>query len=142
MATAILEKKAVGIAAWGDVDVTVPDVTGVEHKVRFTWTRKVPVWFYIELETNAYFPADGIEQIQANITNYLKKFTNGQPLYRSMLFEHITKVDGVVRVASLDIAKSPDYSFSAEEITEFTVKQVARADYFEIKVINEGDENE
>lgn len=132
IATAILDKKAAGIASSGVEVLSVPDVTGVMHEVRFTWTEKVPIRIKLQIETNALFPANGIDQIKANITAFLSSFINGQTLYKNMLYGEVTKVDGVVNVKNLEVS-TDGINYSSEDIS-FNPKQVARADEITVEV--------
>ena len=133
IATAILDKKAVGVSSSGVEKFSIADTTGIMHEVRFTWTDEIPIHIKIKIKTNALFPTNGIKQIQDNVTAFLSNFTNGQTLYKNVLFGEITKVDGVVNVNSLEIS-TDGQSYSSEDIT-FNYKQVARAGEITVEVI-------
>ena len=126
IAKAILDKKAAGISSSGREGRLVADSTGVGHYVYFTWTEKVPTYIHIEVETNHLFPTNGTEQIEANIREFLSKLTNGQTVYRSVLYGEITKVEGVTNVPLLELTNTNDGIYGTKDLT-FNPKQVARA---------------
>lgn len=135
IAKAILDKKAVGISSSSSSDpYYVTDITGVTHEVRFTWTEEVPIHMSIKIETNAFFPANGEEQIRENITKFLSTFTNGQTVYRNILFGEITKVEGVVNVKQLAIGLAENTLRENIDFT-FDFKQVARAGAIFVEVV-------
>lgn len=133
IAKAILDKKAVGISSSGVEKYSIADITGIEHEVRFTWTEIVPIHIKIQVETNGLFPTNGDEQIRENITAFLSTFTNGQTVYKNVLYGEITKVDGVVNVAFLQISKD-DVAYMNDSLT-FDYKQVARAGNISVGVV-------
>ena len=125
IATAILDKKAVGIASSGVEKYSIADTTGIQHEVRFTWTEEIPIHIQVEIETNALFSDNSKKQIKANVTAFLSDFTNGQTVYLNVLYGEITKVDGVVNAKNLKIS-TDGKNYSNADIT-FNYKQVARA---------------
>lgn len=133
IATAILDKKAVGVSSSGIEQFSIADTTGIQHEVRFTWTEEIPIHIKIQIETNALFPTNGIKQIGDNITAFLSDFTNGQTVYKNVLYGEITKVDGVVNVKNLEVS-TDGQNYSSNDVT-FNFKQVARAGEITVEVV-------
>ena len=114
VAAAIFEKKPLGIKAVGTVSVQVADEGGSLHTVCFERTTRKDIYIKITLTKNNFFAEDGVDQIKANLVNYLSTFTNGTDVYLSALYSYIN-ITGVLNVSSL-LLSTNGTSYSAQDI--------------------------
>ncbi len=124
VAEAIFNKKAVGISTVGDMDFTVADTTGVNHKISFSKATEKKVGVSATIVTNSLFPSDGAKQIATNLSNFLSELKIGENVYRSTLYKHI-HIEGVEGVTSLQLRENS--GFWNESDVECLVNEVARA---------------
>jgi len=69
--SAIFAKKAAGIEAYGSESVTVTDLAGYPHEVRFSYAQTAPVAIRVTVSKNSSYPADGTALIKTAIIKYI-----------------------------------------------------------------------
>ncbi|MFE0394760.1 baseplate J/gp47 family protein [Paenibacillus lactis] len=69
--SAIFGKKAAGIEAYGSESVTVTDLAGYPHEVRFSYAQTAPVAIRVTVSKNSSYPADGTALIKTSIIKYI-----------------------------------------------------------------------
>lgn len=131
IAKAIFEKKPLGVGTDGNVALTVTDIGGGEHEVRFSWTEEVRVFVKCSIVKSGKYTADTIQQIKDNIVEKLAGYTNGQEVTATSLYSVVYN-EGVADVTSLTIS-SDGSDFSATKIAVGD-HQVARAIADDIEV--------
>lgn len=117
---AIFSKKPLGIKSVGNVEVQVLDEGNKPHTVRFSRTIKRMVWIRAKVLTNQFFENDGVDQIKANLLEYINNLANGDSVYLSSLYGYIHDVHGVVNVQELLISRDG---------TNFTAANISVGDY-------------
>lgn len=132
IAKAIFSKKPLGIASTGDVSVTVLDIGGGQHVIRFSWTEEKTISIKCNITTDGNFSADSIQTIKDNLVNKLAGYTNGQGVTVTSLYSAIY-VDGVTDVTSLTTSSNGS-TYGTNEIT-LEKSQVARTTADSIEVI-------
>lgn len=113
---AIFSKKPLGIKSVGSVEVQVLDEGNKPHTVRFSRTIKRMVWIRAKVLTNQFFENNGVDQIKANLLEYVNNLTNGDSVYLSSLYGYIHDVHGVVNVQELLISRDGT-NFAAANIS-------------------------
>lgn len=113
---AIFSKKPLGIKSVGNIEVRVLDEGNKSHTVRFSRTIKRMVWIRAKVLTNQFFENDGVDQIKANLLEYINNLANGDSVYLSSLYGYIHDVHGVVNVQELLISRDGT-NFAAANIS-------------------------
>lgn len=116
IAQAIFEKRPVGIQTWGDVSVTITDLSGNERVVKYTPAPNVPITVHIVLKTNTSFPDDGEAQVYAAVASYINNLGIGNSLVLSALYGHIYGVPGVTEVTTLELSTDGGASYSTSNV--------------------------
>jgi uncharacterized phage protein gp47/JayE len=111
VAQTVWKNKPLGIKAEGNTFSTIVDSQGFPRDIRFDRPVPVDIFIDMELEINStVFPADGVEQIKANIIEYFQdNFSIGDEVVYSRLYTPINLVPGH-QVNSLFIGTSPSPS--------------------------------
>lgn len=133
VAEAIFSKKPIGIKAVGDVEVSVLDGYGVPHTVAFSRAVKKAIYVKMEITTNVYFEADGVDQIKRYICEYINSLKNGENVYLSSIYPCIYKAAGVVNVKSLTMSTNGS-TYNTNNI-EASANEVVRIDAASIEVV-------
>lgn len=115
IAEAIFEKQPFGIPQSGLEVVTVLDIAGEYHNVKFSFVSEKATDIYVKCTITSDFTADGKEQIANNIKSYVNNLAIGKPLIYSHLFKEIHSVAGVDDVIELTINGSTS-NISAADI--------------------------
>lgn len=114
---AIFNAKAAGINTNGDIEVTVVDIAGNSHIIRYNQMEEIPVSVAITITTTDDFDsATGIPQIQGNITGFINNLAVGDDVILSALYGYIYAVKGVLKVQSLTL------NGDTNDITVFTLQ--------------------
>lgn len=101
---AIFETKASGILTNGTISVTVTDVGGYPHTVKYNITESVSITVDISIKTTADFGSEsGIAHIKDNIVDYINSLALGDEVVLSQLYGYIYSVVGVAKVTSLTV---------------------------------------
>jgi uncharacterized phage protein gp47/JayE len=137
IAQSILDTKAAGIEAYGEVSRTVQDLSGSPHTIKFSYAEEVAIHVNVDITVNAQYPADGDAQIRAAIIRYIGGKDVDGSLYSGLgmgndviytkLISAIFKVEGVEDV-SLEAAAAGGYSTENIAISSHQVAQVIHSD--------------
>jgi uncharacterized phage protein gp47/JayE len=137
----IFNTKAGGIRPYGNVEVTVQDIAGTDHKVYFSRATEVTTYMQINITKNSAFPFDGESQIKSAIIQYVGGTDSSGAIYSglnmgddvilSKLYSIIYKVDGVDDVTITLSNDGVTYDSSNILIDTF---QVAQANVNSIEV--------
>ncbi|MGC4378246.1 baseplate J/gp47 family protein [Fictibacillus sp. Mic-4] len=106
IAETIFDSVAGGIETVGQQVVMVEDISGTEHEVRFDYASETSIRLQLQIQTNASFPADGIQRIKDSLIQYIGGtdfegtlwfgLKMGQDVIYSQLFEPIfSAVEGI-----------------------------------------------
>lgn len=136
VAEAIYSKKPIGIRPVGDVSVDFVDKYGISRTIAFSRTAEKKLYIKMQITKNQYFEADGVEQIQTAIAEYINNLVNGEDVYISSIYGYIYKAAGVVNVASLTMSTDGS-TYSAGNVT-VGIGEVARIDTANIEVVANG----
>lgn len=101
----IFESVAAGIMTIGNETVSVKDVGGFSHAVRFDYAAPVPIHVQIKLKTNVNYPLDAEEQIRMLVTNYIAGLAMGSTVRFSYLYSCVYQIPGI-DVAVIMIGKN------------------------------------
>lgn len=71
VAVAIHSKKAGGIRSFGSTVRTVPDKSGFNQTIAFSYATQAPIYVNVELSKNAVFPANGARLVQDEVIRYI-----------------------------------------------------------------------
>ena len=116
IAQAIFEKRPVGIRTWGDVSVTITDLSGNERVVKYTPAPEISVTVRIKINTNTSFPDDGVAKIQSAVSNYINTLGIGNSLVLSTLYGYIYGVPGVTEVTALELSTNGGASYNTNNV--------------------------
>lgn len=117
IAQAIFEKRPVGIQTWGNVSVTITDLSGNERVVKYTHAPEITVAVRIKIKTNTAFQDDGVNRIYTAVSNYINNLGIGNSLVLSALYGYIYGVPGVTEVTTLELSTDGGASYSASNVT-------------------------
>lgn len=97
IAQAILESKPAGIATFGNTSITVQDISNTDRIINFNRPTLVDVWVNITLSVNnSVFPADGDDQVQDIIVDYVNALGVRAFVIEAQLVTQTFRVPGVV----------------------------------------------
>ncbi|MED4933985.1 baseplate J/gp47 family protein [Heyndrickxia coagulans] len=126
----------------GQQEVTVTDISGYDHVVRFDYAEEVPIYVRLTIKTNAKFEADGIEQLKNKIVEKIGGVDSdgiiqnglemGQTVVISQLYNAVYQVNGLDDVTIEIGTDSTNLGTSNILIAQ---RQVARASFDNIEVI-------
>lgn len=105
IAEAIFSKKPVGIPCVGDIAVEVKDSGGNLHTVKFSRSQEISIYIKLIVRINHFFEKTGIEDIKANLVNYILGLENGQDVILSSLYGYIHQIVGVVEIIELSLSQ-------------------------------------
>lgn len=110
----IFEAIAAGIMTVGKESVSVEDVGGFSHRVRFDYATPVPIYVGINLKANVSLPTDAEVQIKQLVENYISRLSMGATVRFSYLYSYVYQITGI-DVAVITIGKSKA-SLKSEDI--------------------------
>jgi uncharacterized phage protein gp47/JayE len=126
----------------GQQEVTVTDISGYDHVVRFDYAEEVPIYVRLTIKTNPKFEADGIEQLKNKIVEKIGGVDSdgiiqnglemGQTVVISQLYNAVYQVNGLDDVTIEIGTDSTNLGTSNILIAQ---RQVARASFDNIEVI-------
>lgn len=106
-----------GIETIGQQAVTVVDLSGIEHEVRFDYATDVNVQIQVALSKNSSFPTDGLQQVEDKLVQtiggvdskgtYWAGYSMGQDVIYSQIFGKIYAIPGIEDI-TLSIGKQGD----------------------------------
>ena len=117
IAQTIFDKRPVGIRTWGDVSVTIKDLSGNERVVKYTTAPEIAITVRIKFKTNTSFPDDGESQIHTAVSTYINNLGIGNSLVLSTLYGYIYAVAGVVEVTTLELSTNGGVSYTSGNVT-------------------------
>lgn len=132
VASAIFDKKPLGIKCIGTEAVQLLDDDGKKHDICFSRTREKVIHIKAKVTVNQFFETEGISQIKRNLLEYINNLANGESVYLSGLFGYLHEVHGVVNVQELLVSGDGEV-FNAENIRieEF---EIARTDIEKMEI--------
>lgn len=105
---AIWRNKPIGILSAGNTSVTVEDIQGFTHTVRFERPNPVVVYIRIELTLDDDFPPNGEDLMKSAIVSYFReRFGVGDDVIHSRLFTPINSLQGH-QVDDMEIGANPN----------------------------------
>lgn len=126
----------------GQQEVTVTDISGFEHVVRFDYAEEVPIYVRLTIKTNPKFEADGVDQLKNSIIEKIGGVDSngviqngldmGQPVVISQLYNASYQVNGLDDV-SIEIGTNST-NLGTSNIT-IAQRQVAQTFIDDIEVI-------
>lgn len=103
IASAIFEKKPIGIRSCGDIEVDILDESGNSNLIYFTRITKVFLSISIDIFVTNKFETGGIKNIKDNLIEYINSLGNGEDVIFSSLYSCIYPVAGVKEVINLNV---------------------------------------
>lgn len=105
IATAIFDKKPIGIKTHGEVSQEITDEGGYTHTINFSHTSNVSVYVRMVIKTNTEFEgATGKQEIKSNLETYIDSVGIGNSVVLSSLYGQIHSVNGVQEVTELQLS--------------------------------------
>ena len=84
VAEAIYSVKPAGIRSFGTTEVDVQDSIGGTHTIGFERAEVVQIYVNVTLETNEFFPVDGLERVRTNIIKYIGGIDEDETVYNGL----------------------------------------------------------
>lgn len=128
VAQALFNSVAGGIAFNGQTAVTVYDVAGNPHEVRFDFATEVPIYVNLTITTDTDFAADGVSQLQNSIIDKVGR-QMGKPVIYSQLFNAVYQIIGIDDVTIL-ISRDPaalsniNIAIAPREVAQATIDTI------------------
>jgi uncharacterized phage protein gp47/JayE len=126
----------------GQEEVTVKDISGDDHVVRFDYAEEVPIYVRLTIKTNPKFETDGVTQLKDCIVGKIGGTDSkgviqnglgmGQTVVISQLYNAVYQVNGLDDV-TIEIG-TDSTNLGTSNIT-IAKRQVARASFDNIEVI-------
>lgn len=116
IATAIFDKRPVGIKTVGDKAVTITDVSGIDRVVNYSPSPHVQITVKAEIKTTYAFPDNGIALVQESITRYVNSLGIGNSLVLSTIYGHIYSVSGVSEVTALQLSTDGGSTYTTDNV--------------------------
>lgn len=114
IAEAIFDKKPIGVGTYGDTAVEVEYGALKNYVIKYSHARSVGVYVDLAITTTPEFEQSGMEDIKANIAEYINSLSIGNALITTALYSHIYSVAGVSS-ASVQVS-TDDASYSTDNI--------------------------
>lgn len=115
IAEAIFKRKPFGIKQNGSTTIELKDDSGETHTVTFSYVREIPENIEIVCKVSSEFSSSGIEDIKANISEYVNNLDIGSPLIYSKLYQKIYSVAGTLEITKLTINGGTDSIYPAKD---------------------------
>ena len=111
-----------GIQLVGDIVKIITDTQGFSQTIKFDRPDEIEIWVEVTLTTNADFPTDGSDQVEAAIVAYAdENFGIGDDVITTQLFCAIHEIAGITDI-EIEIGTAPaPTSDDNIEIEEFEV---------------------
>ncbi len=126
----------------GQLQVTVQDLSGVDHVISFDYAEEVQIYGRITVTTNSKFEADGSDQIKNNLVVKIggvdqdgviqNGLSMGESVILSQLYNNVYQVAGIDDV-TIELGTSED-QLAASNIV-ITQRQVAETSFENIEVV-------
>lgn len=119
IAEAIFDKRPIGVGTYGEIVVPVSYGALKNYEIKFSHSSEVDIYINLDIITNNRFETDGLDEIKANITNYINTLPIGQKLVTTALYAPIYSVTGVVS-AQITVSKDgEEYNVNDIDVTLF-----------------------
>lgn len=115
IAEAIFMRKPFGIKQNGTTTVNLKDESGETHAVVFSYVREIPENIEVTCTVSSEFSSNGIENIKANISEYVNNLDIGKPLIYSKLYQQIYSVPGTSEITKLTVNGATDSIYPARD---------------------------
>lgn len=129
---AVFESVAAGIETIGEQAVTVKDLSGFEHVVKFDYAESTTIFAEVDVTVTASFPETGVNDIKQAVYNYINGLNMGETVVHSFMYPGIYAVEGV-KIAIVKIGKTKA-SVASQNIV-ISSKEVAQTTFEQIEVI-------
>ena len=116
IASAIFDKRPVGIKTVGDKAVTITDISGTERVVNYSPSPHVQITVRAAIKTAHVFPDDGVALVQESVTDYINGLGIGNSLVLSTIYGHIYSVTGVAEVTLLELSTDGGETYSTANV--------------------------
>ncbi|WP_234399688.1 baseplate J/gp47 family protein [Paenibacillus popilliae] len=103
---AIFSKKAAGIESYGTESVTVTDLAGYPHTVRFSYAQTIALALRVTIIKNSSYPVDGADRVRTALVKYIggedtdgqiyAGLTMGAAVIYSRLLATVLAIEGVI----------------------------------------------
>lgn len=126
IAEAIFNSVAAGVTTAGEQVVSLKDISGQSHEVKFDFPVRRGIFVEIKLTKNEeLYPQDGDEQVKQAVQDYVSSVGMGSMIYYSYLYQRIYSIPGVV-VADVKIGLSKtEVSAQDIELSDLETAEVA-----------------
>lgn len=141
---AIFSKKAAGIESYGTESVTVTDLAGYPHTVRFSYAQTVALALRVTITKNSSYPVDGADRIRTALVKYIggedadgqiyAGLTMGAAVIYSRLLSTALAVEGVID-AHVKLSTDGGSTWRAGENVTITQQRVAQTAANQIEVL-------
>lgn len=103
IAQTIFDNLMDGVGLYGDIDVTVTDISGTEETISFTRATSVPIYFNIELVLKSGYTITQVRDIikQTIVNNF--NYAMGERVVANDFYQYINAIEGVDYVTTLEI---------------------------------------
>lgn len=138
---AIFSTKAAGIETFGTEFVSVKDIAGNPHNIKFTYASEVPVFCNITISKNPQYPIDGDERVRTEIIKHIGGLDKDGSVYsglgmgQEVIFTKIIsaayKIPGI---NDIDIEISTDSVNYSRNNIAIDKAMVAETDYMKVVV--------
>jgi len=139
----ILDTKAAGIEPYGSQSVTVNDLSGNPHTMKFSYAIEVPIHVRATIKTSASYPSNGDLQVESAIVRYIGGEDSDGQLYvglnmgddviHSRLIASVYKVPGI---EDLSLELSLDGSTWSQSNVDIDPQEVAQTTHTIITVVH------
>lgn len=123
---AIFNSIAAGIATAGKQVVTLKDIAGQKHEIKFDYPSRIGIYVSIKMIKNEeLYPQDGDERVKQVVADYINSVGMGHMIHYSYLYQRVYTIPGIT-VADIKIGNTRD-ELSAQDITldDFETAEVA-----------------
>lgn len=123
---AIFNSIAAGIATAGKQVVTLKDIAGQKHEIKFDYPSRIGIYVSIKMIKNEeLYPQDGDERVKQVVADYINSVGMGHTIHYSYLYQRVYTIPGIT-VADIKIGNTRD-ELSAQDITldDFETAEVA-----------------
>jgi len=118
IAETIWLKGPAGIQAYGTTTEVVVDSQGNNQNIGFTIPTSVPIFIYIDIETNSLFPDDGDDQIKEALTTYASSnLLISDDVIRTRLYSIIYAIPGISNITKLGLTVGTTSDEVEQDIT-------------------------
>lgn len=119
IAEAIFDKKPIGVGTHGEIIVPVSYGGLKNYEIKFSHSSEIDIYINLTIITNNRFEANGMDEIRANIANYINTLPIGQNLVTTAMYSQIYSVAGVVSAQITASKDGTEYSVNDIEVKPF-----------------------